>query len=365
MAKAITSTPRRPGSSTQTGEELWLRHVAGAAILYLQLQGALGLAWDIQWHTSVGRDTFLTPPHILLYSSVALSGLVCLGMVLLETLRYRQGKGVYDGNSMRVLGFFHAPLGFVVVGFGYLTVALAAPLDNYWHELYGIDVTLWVPFHMMGLLGGFIAGLGSVYLWSALLLEARRRDGGVSWRQPETWATLLVLMLGLGQTIVIAQPALLQFPTADLGVLQVMIYPVLLALGTPWLFVAANRVTGKLGAASMVVFLLMARDVLLQLFIPWAVRTGAAAEGLPFRDPSRVPSFGFEPLLLDLGLLAVAIIVDFLVWRSQAKDDREWLTTTAAAGTVAGAMLYIVAVLFANRAVVLTAGVALPAGIHL
>ena len=125
MAEAITSTPRRSGSSTQAGE-WWLRRMAGAIILYLQLQGALGLAWDIQWHTSVGRDTFLTPPHILLYTSVAFSGLICLGMVLLETLRYRKGKGVHDGNSVRVLGFFHAPLGFVVVGFGYLTTALVA-----------------------------------------------------------------------------------------------------------------------------------------------------------------------------------------------------------------------------------------------
>ena len=364
MTEAMRPAARRWASGTSTGE-WWLRRVAAATLLYLQFQGMLGLAWDIQWHRSVGRDAFLTPPHILLYTSVGVSGLLCLGMVLLETLRYRRGLGVHDGNSIRVFGLFHAPLGFVVTGFGNLTTALAAPLDNYWHELYGIDVTLWAPFHMMGLLGGFVAGLGSVYLWSALLLEARRRDGGISWRQPETWATLLVLMLGLGQMIVMAQPALLQFPTADLGVFQVMIYPVLLALGIPWIFVAANRVIGKLGTASMVVFLLMARDVLLQLFIPWAVRTGAAAEGLPFRDPSRVPSFSFEPLLLDLGLLAVAIIVDFLIWRSQAKDDREWLVRTTAAGAVAGAVLYIVAVLFANRAVAVAAGTVLPAGIHL
>src|ERR671933_411896 len=346
MAKAITSTPRRPGSSTQTGEEVWLRRVAGAAILYLQLQGALGLAWDIQWHTSVGRDTFLTPPHILLYTSVALSGLICLGMVLLETLRYRKGKGVHDGNSMRVLGFFHAPLGFVVVGFGYLTVALAAPLDNYWHELYGIDVALWTPFHMMGLIGAFIAGLGSVYLWSAFLVEARQRGGDLSYRRPEMWAVLFGLMLLLGHVLTMARPALRLSPVLDLGALHIMTYPVLLAIGVPWLLVAANQVTSRLGAASIVVLLLIGRDVLFQLFVPWAVHTGAAAEGLPFRSPSLEPSFSLTPLLFDLSLLVVAIMVD-LLWPSQSRANRKW-SFPITLGIVTGAGLYLIAILFTH-----------------
>ncbi|MDQ3942091.1 MAG: hypothetical protein M3254_03190, partial [Actinomycetota bacterium] len=190
------------------------------------------------------------------------------------------------------------------------------------------------------------------------------RDGGVSWRQPETWAVLLVLMLGLGQMITMARPAVLQFPTTGLETLQVMTYPVLLALGVPWLFVAASRVTGKPGAASVVVLLLMARDVLLQLFVPWAVRAGAAAEGLPFRDPSVAPHFSFEPLLFDLGLLAVAVVVDLLIWRSQAGGDRGWLLPVTV-GTAAGAVLYVVAVLFAKRAAVLAVGLELVPGIHL
>ena len=360
MAKAITSTPRRPGSSTQTGEEVWLRRVAGAAILYLQLQGALGLAWDIQWHTSVGRDTFLTPPHILLYTSVALSGLVCLGMVLLETLRYRKGKGVHDGNSMRVLGFFHAPLGFVVVGFGYLTVALAAPLDNYWHELYGIDVALWAPFHMMGLIGAFIGGLGSVYLWSAFLVEARQRGGDLSWRRPEIWAVLLGLMFLLGHVLTMTRPALRLSPVLDLGLLHIMTYPVLLAIGIPWILVAANRVTSRLGAASIVVLLLIGRDFLFQLFVPWAVHTGAAAEGLPFRDPSLAPSFSLTPLLFDLGLLVLAVVVDLLVWLSPLRGSRK-RSFPATLGIVAGAGLYLVAVSFTYY---WAPTVTLPPGVH-
>ena len=27
----------------------------------------LGLQWDISWHESIGRDEFLTPPHLVIY----------------------------------------------------------------------------------------------------------------------------------------------------------------------------------------------------------------------------------------------------------------------------------------------------------
>jgi len=43
-----------------------LRRTAGLLLLLLGVQGAVGLAWDIQWHVSVGRDRFLTPPPLVL-----------------------------------------------------------------------------------------------------------------------------------------------------------------------------------------------------------------------------------------------------------------------------------------------------------
>src|SRR6266567_3158093 len=96
-----------------------------------------GMAWDGQWHAAVGRDRFFTPPHVLMYSAVAIEGLLCLGMVLAETLRYRRRvPGVNDQTTSKVLRIFRAPLGFIVTGFGMFMILLAAPLDNYWHVLY-------------------------------------------------------------------------------------------------------------------------------------------------------------------------------------------------------------------------------------
>src|SRR4051794_33164914 len=56
------------------------RMLAAALLVYALAQANLGLAWDIRWHGAVGRDDFWTAPHILIYSGVALAGLLCLGM---------------------------------------------------------------------------------------------------------------------------------------------------------------------------------------------------------------------------------------------------------------------------------------------
>ena len=37
----------------------------------------VGSVWDISWHSSIGRDTFWTAPHILIYLSGVIAGLSC------------------------------------------------------------------------------------------------------------------------------------------------------------------------------------------------------------------------------------------------------------------------------------------------
>ena len=70
--------------------------------------------------------------------------------------------------------------GIVATIIGLATMLLAAPGDNYWHQLYGIDVALWAPFHLMGLVGGGIAGLGAIHALAAEVARARARG----WLRP-------------------------------------------------------------------------------------------------------------------------------------------------------------------------------------
>ena len=87
---------------------------------------------------------------------------------------------------------------------GPLTV-LAAPIDDLWHRLFGIDVTLWSPPHLLGILGGVVNSWGclliareiypegaapivrgeavntaTTYGWVARSTKPRRRSGWIS-----------------------------------------------------------------------------------------------------------------------------------------------------------------------------------------
>src|SRR5215472_4621825 len=81
------------------------------AIVFLE-----GTSWDIQWHSYIGRDRTLIPPHIMMLGGVALSGFAGLLTVLIESWWVRRDKNVVPYTS----GFaqiFAAPLGAYIVGY--------------------------------------------------------------------------------------------------------------------------------------------------------------------------------------------------------------------------------------------------------
>src|SRR2546429_6330785 len=89
-----------------------LRRVSAWTLLFLVLQAELGLAWDRNWHDTIGRDTFWIPPHIMMYTGIGAAGLVALSVVLLDTLRYyRKAPGVDDASTVSIFWIFHAPIG--------------------------------------------------------------------------------------------------------------------------------------------------------------------------------------------------------------------------------------------------------------
>lgn len=59
-------TPRH----TRSQQDLWTLGVLPVPALGA-LAGLFGIYWDVAWHIDVGRDTFFTPPHNLLFASIA------------------------------------------------------------------------------------------------------------------------------------------------------------------------------------------------------------------------------------------------------------------------------------------------------
>ena len=141
-----------------------LRLAFGSVILLGATLFFLGTSWDIQWHTYIGRDRTLIPPHIIMLLGITLCGISALSTVLIETFWAHRDAQVAQ-SSTQFADAFHGSLGAYIVGFGALDSAIGFPLDSYWHSLYGIDVQIWAPFHVMIIAGMAAAALGAVYMF--------------------------------------------------------------------------------------------------------------------------------------------------------------------------------------------------------
>src|SRR5882672_9980057 len=67
-----------------------LRLISGSVITLGSITTLVGVSWDIQWHSFIGRDRTLIPPHLMMLSGILLSGLVALLVVLSETVLARR-----------------------------------------------------------------------------------------------------------------------------------------------------------------------------------------------------------------------------------------------------------------------------------
>jgi hypothetical protein len=126
----------------------------------------VGGGWDFAWHMSIGRETFWIPPHILVQMGALLVGTSCAYAILATTLT---GAASARAASVKVLGF-HGPGGAFLGLWGSLAMVASAPFDNWWHNAYGLDVTIVTPPHMWLFLGSFAAMVG-VMTWMASMIN--------------------------------------------------------------------------------------------------------------------------------------------------------------------------------------------------
>src|SRR5437899_9983962 len=102
------------------------------ACILATTSGGIGSLWDISWHRSIGRDTFWTAPHVLIYLCGVLAGLTC-GYVILTT-SFRRDSPLRE-SSVRVWGF-RGPLGAFLCVWGAIAMISSAPFDDWWHNAY-------------------------------------------------------------------------------------------------------------------------------------------------------------------------------------------------------------------------------------
>ena len=139
-----------------------VRRAALWTLLLSKLIAGWGVQWDIQWHVLIGRDSFWIPQHVMTYAGVALAVIVSFGVLAWETLTARPGLAS-GAPVLRVLGLT-ATRGFHLAAWGIGLTVLAAPIDDLWHRLFGLDVTLWSPPHLLGILGAVINSLACLVI---------------------------------------------------------------------------------------------------------------------------------------------------------------------------------------------------------
>ena len=118
-----------------------------------------GFIWDVSLHIGNGRDPgpLANPAHyFILFGLFLLFIAGCMACVL-----------PYDkpGHSaVRITRNWYAPVGGILMaGCGFYAL-LGFPLDDIWHRIFGQDVTLWGPTHLMMIGGAGFATLSAILL---------------------------------------------------------------------------------------------------------------------------------------------------------------------------------------------------------
>jgi len=229
-----------PGVATDV-DVVALRRAALGIVLTSKLTAGWGLGWDIRWHVLIGRDSFWIAPHILIYASVAVAVIVSLGVIAVESWTARE-RGPTPG-AIRLLGLV-GTRGFHLAWLGMALVIVAAPIDDLSHRLFGPDITLWSPPHLLGLLGAQVNTL-------ACLLIAREAWPVGSWARAVALALATTFLFG---TFAIATDPSWRIAFLH-GGLSFFTWPVLAALLFAFSLVLGARLSGLRWAPVAVVLL--------------------------------------------------------------------------------------------------------------
>jgi hypothetical protein len=222
--------------------------IVGALIVAL-----FGMLWDISIHIDDGRDEgpLANPAHYFILGG--LFGVFAAGFLAVVMPTGRPGP-----TAVRISGNWYAPLGGIIITACGAFSLIGFPLDDVWHRLFGQDVTLWGPTHLM-----LIGGAAMTLIGMAVLLveggranvASGRAEGGREWARWVRKVSLTgALLLGLSTFQA-------EF---DFGVPQFrfVFAPMLVMLAAGVALVAARIWLGRGAAIGAVAFFLLLRGLI-------------------------------------------------------------------------------------------------------
>jgi hypothetical protein len=218
------------------------------------LVALLGMYWDISLHIDAGRDAgpLANPSHYLILAG--LFGIFSAGYLAICLPKGRPGPA-----AVRIAGNWYAPVGGLLIAACGAFALTGFPLDDVWHRLFGQDVTLWGPTHLM-----LIGGAGMTLIGQAVLLvEGMRarssRDHSGEPMPTEPAVIVRLRRVGLmGGLLIGLSTFQAEF---DFGVPQfrLVLEPVLLAIAASVALVCARIWIGRGGALGAAAFFIAIR----------------------------------------------------------------------------------------------------------
>ncbi len=274
-----TFTERWPFNAGHPG---WVELPSTLAFVSL-ITGLFGLYWDLGVHLAEGRDigplaNWAHYPIMFGLFGIFASGVLAIVLPVGE----RPGPA-----AVRITRDWYAPVGGVLLASAGFFALLGFPLDDVWHRLFGQDVTLWGPTHLMLIGGGGLATVGLAVLEA----EGRLARG-------DRTATPLGVYVRRGMSMGGLLIALSVFQGEwDFGLPQFrMVHqPLLIAIAAACALVAARLWVGRGGALFAVGFYVVVRGGVTVIVGPIL--------GEPFAS---IPLYLAEALLIELAALGLA-----------------------------------------------------------
>jgi hypothetical protein len=281
-------------------------------MLLTSLVGLFAVSWDIQWHIAVGRDRTLTAPHLFILGSITVTGLAALAAVLLETLWARRNASVAQ-ESTTFAGIFSSSLGTYLVGYGALDAAIAFPLDQYWHTLYGIDVSIWAPFHIMALVGVSVGCLGIIYILADGAQLAAKQ--GAQWAAQVGYIGVIVACATLLSFLSILLLNALSTGYLHFGNLTFTVYPLMLGAFGIFVMMLATRALPWRAASTSVVIVYLVIGLGIYLLVPSLMTLNLHLEQQALLPSA--PTVSIVAVEWQYWVIIAAVLLDIVVWVSQ------------------------------------------------
>jgi hypothetical protein len=272
-------------AARRTGLPTW--SALPSLLVALSLVTALfGMYWDIALHIDDGRDAgpLANPAHYFIL--IGLFGIFASGLIAIALPDEKPSR-----VAVKIAPGWYAPLGGVVL-LATASFSLAGfPLDDVWHRLFGQDVTLWGPTHLM-----LIGGAGLSLIGHAILLV----EGGPR-AVPARVTKGLIGFIARTRLAGVCGGLLIGLSTFqaefDFGVPQfrLVFQPLLIAVAAAVALVAARIYAGRGGALAAVAYFLVIRGIVALLVGP------ALGETVP-----HMPIWIAEAVVVELLALRIA-----------------------------------------------------------